>query len=306
MPTSGKKTASSPGGLAKNGPGRVSVPGLAPAYGGLGGDFLYSVIVTEELSHTAQTGLAAGLHSDVVVPYIDAYGSEAVKRRYLPGCVSGDCVTAVAMTEPDPGSDLAGMQTTAVEEGDSVVLNGSKTFISNGINRDLVVVAARNPAIENAYEGMSLYLVEAGTPGFNRGRQLEKMGWRSQDTAELFFTNCRIPLENRLGEKGMGFLMLMEKLQQERLMRRGGRGRGRTHPGVDHGLLPQNDRGGRPMSNPRPCGSLWWRWPPRSSSAAPSSTNWWPITSRKRTSSWRPPWPSTGPRRWSTGWPTAP
>jgi len=193
-------------------------PWVAPQYGGLGGDFLYSVIVTEELSHTRQTGLAAALHSDVVVPYIDSYGSPALKSRYLPGCVSGEIVTAVAMTEPGHGSDLAGMQTTAVESDNEVLLNGSKTFISNGIVADLVVVAARNPDIQNPYEGISLYLVESGTPGFQRGRRLEKMGWHSQDTAELFFSNCRIPLENRLREKGSGFLMLMEKLQPERLV----------------------------------------------------------------------------------------
>ena len=192
-------------------------PAVAPKYGGIGGDFRYSVIVAEELSRTAHTGLAAALHSDVVVPYIESYGSETLKEKFLPGCVSGDCITAVGMTEPDAGSDLAGMQTTAVEEDDTVVINGAKTFISNGINCDLVVLAARNPEVENKYEAISLYAVEDGTPGFTRGRRLEKMGWHSQDTAELFFSNCRIPVGNRLGEKGMGFLMLMEKLQQERL-----------------------------------------------------------------------------------------
>ena len=201
----------------KMGQGGFLCPAVEPAYGGLGGDFRYSVIVAEELARTAHTGLAAGLHSDVVVPYIDAYGSEAVKRRYLPRCVSGECITAIGMTEPDAGSDLAGMKTTAVEEGDSVIVNGSKTFISNGINCDLLVIAARDPAVESKYESMSLYVIEDGTPGFTRGRKLDKMGWHSQDTAELFFSNCRIPVDHRLGEKGMGFLMLMEKLQQERL-----------------------------------------------------------------------------------------
>ncbi len=201
----------------KMGQGGFLCPGVEPTYGGLGGDFRYSVIVAEELARTAHTGLAAGLHSDVVVPYIDTYGSEAVKRRYLPRCVSGECITAIGMTEPDAGSDLAGMKTTAVEEGDTVIVNGSKTFISNGINCDLLVIAAKDPAVENKYEAMSLYVIEDGTPGFTRGRKLDKMGWHSQDTAELFFSNCRIPVGHRLGEKGMGFLMLMEKLQQERL-----------------------------------------------------------------------------------------
>jgi alkylation response protein AidB-like acyl-CoA dehydrogenase len=199
------------------GAGGFLCPAVDPAYGGLGGDFRYSVIVAEELSRTAHTGLAAALHSDVVVPYIDAYGSEALKQKYLPGCVSGECITAVGMTEPDAGSDLAGMKTTAVEADGTVTVNGSKTFISNGINCDLLVLAARDPAVENKYEAVSLYVVEDGTPGFTRGRQLDKMGWHSQDTAELFFSNCRIPVGNRLGDKGMGFLMLMEKLQQERL-----------------------------------------------------------------------------------------
>jgi acyl-CoA dehydrogenase len=191
---------------------------VPPEYGGQGADFLHSVIVLEELTRTWHTGLAAALHSDIVVPYISSYGSEALKKKYLPGCVSGDIVTAVAMTEPDAGSDLAGMRTAAVEEGDEVVIDGSKIFISNGINADLVVLAARDPAVEDPYQAISLYLVESGTPGFERGRHLEKMGMWSQDTAELFFSRCRIPKTNRLGDKGMGFLMLMGKLQPERLV----------------------------------------------------------------------------------------
>jgi alkylation response protein AidB-like acyl-CoA dehydrogenase len=202
----------------KMGRGGFLCPTLPAEYGGLGGDFIHSLIVTEELSRTMQTGLAAGLHSDVVVPYIEAFGSDEQKRTYLPGCVSGDCITAVAMTEPGAGSDVAGMATTAVEDGDAVVLNGSKTFISNGVICDLVVLAAKDPAVENKHQAVSLYVVAAGTPGFEKGTQLEKMGWHSQDTAELFFTNCRIPKRNRLGEKGAGFFMLMGKLQQERLV----------------------------------------------------------------------------------------
>jgi len=191
---------------------------VAPQYGGQGADFLYSVIVLEELTRTWHTGLAAALHNDIVVPYISSYGSEKLKKKYLPGCVSGDIVTAVAMTEPDAGSDLAGIRTAAVEEDEEIVIDGSKTFISNGINADLVVLAARDPAIEDPYQAISLYLVESGTPGFERGRHLEKMGMWSQDTAELFFSKCRIPKNNRLGDKGSGFLMLMGKLQPERLV----------------------------------------------------------------------------------------
>ena len=202
----------------KMGRGGFLCPTLTGEYGAIGGDFIHSLIVCEELSRTLQTGLAAGLHSDVVVPYIESFGSDEQKRKYLPGCVSGDIVTAVAMTEPGAGSDVAGMETTAVEDGDEVVINGSKTFISNGVICDLVVLAAKDPAVENKHQAVSLYLVEDGTPGFKKGTQLEKMGWHSQDTAELFFTNCRIPKSNRLGDKGSGFFMLMGKLQQERLV----------------------------------------------------------------------------------------
>jgi alkylation response protein AidB-like acyl-CoA dehydrogenase len=191
---------------------------VAPEFGGRGEDFRYAVIVAEELTRTWHTGLAASLHSDIVVPYISAFGSAELKQKYLPGCVSGKIVTAVAMTEPGAGSDLASMQTTAVEEEETVRIDGSKTFISNGINADLVVLAARDPAVDDPYQAISLYVVASGTPGFTRGRHLEKMGMWSQDTAELFFSGCRIPKTNRLGNKGGGFLMLMQKLQQERLV----------------------------------------------------------------------------------------
>ena len=187
-------------------------------YGGMGGDFLYALIAAEEMTKTWITGLATPLHSDIVVPYISSFGSEELKKKYLPGCVSGDIVTAVAMTEAGAGSDLASIATTAVEEGEEVVIDGSKTFISNGLNADLIVVAAKDPAVENPYEALSLYVVESQTPGYSTGRHLEKMGMWSQDTAELFFSKCRIPKKNRLSEKGMGFLMLMDKLQQERLV----------------------------------------------------------------------------------------
>ena len=178
----------------------------------------FTIQNNEEMTQTWITGLATPLHSDIVVPYINAFGSEELKKKFLPGCVSGDIVTAVAMTESGAGSDLSSIATTAVEEGEEVVIDGSKTFISNGLNADLVVVAAKDPAVENPYEALSLYVVESNRPGFSTGRHLEKMGMWSQDTAELFFSKCRIPRKNRLGEKGMGFLMLMDKLQQERLV----------------------------------------------------------------------------------------
>lgn len=193
-------------------------PALPKEQGGPGGDFLHSVIVIEELSRAGISGFATPLHSDIVVPYIQAYGSEELKKTWLPGCADGSVVTAVAMTEPGAGSDLASMTTTAVEENGTVVISGAKTFISNGILADLVVVAARDPEVQNPHEAISLYLVPDGTPGLSRGKKLDKMGLNTQDTAELFFSNCRIPVENRLGSKGGGFIMLMEKLQQERLV----------------------------------------------------------------------------------------
>ena len=188
------------------------------AYGGLGADFLYTVIVIEEMTRTNHCGLAARLHSNVVVPYITAFATEEQKRRWLPACIAGECITAIAMSEPQAGSDLAAIRTTAVEDGDSFVLNGQKTFISNGINGDLFVVAARDPAVEKPQAAIDLYLLEAGTPGFTKGKRLRKIGWHSQDTAELFFEDCRIPKANRLGQKGTGFQKLMRNLQPERLV----------------------------------------------------------------------------------------
>lgn len=188
------------------------------AYGGYGADFLYSVILIEELTRTGNMGLAAPIHSDIVVPYITAFASEALKQKYLPGCVSGEIIAAVAMTEPNTGSDLAAIRTTAVADGDEVVINGQKTFISNGINCGIVVLATKDPSVEDPHQAIDLYLVEAGTPGFEKGSNIKKVGWHSQDTAELFFSDCRVPAANRLGQKGAGFKMLMEELQQERLV----------------------------------------------------------------------------------------
>ena len=187
-------------------------------YGGLGLDFLYSVIVNQEMARTNHAGLMAYLHSDIVVPYILSYGLEVQKKKYLPGCINGDIVTAVAMTEPDSGSDLASMSTSAEEIDGQVVINGNKTFISNGFHCDLVILAAKDPLVKSPHKAVSLYIVEDGTPGFKKGNLIEKMGMRSQDTAELFFTDCRIPKDNLLGQKGAGFVQLMKKLQQERLL----------------------------------------------------------------------------------------
>jgi acyl-CoA dehydrogenase len=192
----------------------------APAeYGGGGADFLYDAIVIEEMSRVRAHGLMMALHSDICLPYLTAYGSEQQKRRYVPGAISGELILAIAMTEPGTGSDLAAVQTTARREGDGYVINGSKIFISNGQIADLVIVVAKtDPKAQPAHRGVSLILVDRDSPGFVRGRKLEKLGFQGQDTSELFFEDCRVPAGNLLGKEGQGFKMLMEKLQQERLV----------------------------------------------------------------------------------------
>jgi acyl-CoA dehydrogenase len=187
-------------------------------YGGAGGDFLYDAIVMEELAWLRAHAMMISLHSDICMPYIATYGSEAQKRKYLPGAISGDILLGIAMTEPGTGSDLANVQTKAIRHGDHYVLNGSKTFISNGQIGDLfIVVAKTDPDAKPAHKGISLLLVDADRPGFVRGRKLDKLGLRGQDTSELAFEDCIVPVENLLGKTGQGFKMLMEKLQQERL-----------------------------------------------------------------------------------------
>src|SRR5690348_9991791 len=194
-------------------------PNAPEEFGGGGVDFLYDAIVIEELSRVRAHGLMMGLHSDICLPYLTTYGNEEQKKRYIPGAVSGDIILAIAMTEPGTGSDLAAVQTTARREGDSYVLNGSKMFISNGQIADLVIVVAKtDPKARPAHRGISLILVEGDAPGFVRGRKLDKLGFRGQDTSELFFEDCRVPVTNLLGGEGGGFKMLMEKLQQERLV----------------------------------------------------------------------------------------
>jgi acyl-CoA dehydrogenase len=193
-------------------------PWLPEEYGGSGGDFLFSVIVNEELTRVGAAGFFAPLHSDIVAPYLYRLGTEEQKKRWLPGCAKGTCVLAVAMTEPDAGSDLAAMRTKAERDGDFYVINGSKTFISNGIQADLVIVACRTDPEAKGSKGISLLVVERGTPGFERGRKLNKMGLHSQDTAELLFEDCRVPVDHLLGKENKGFVHLMQMLQQERLV----------------------------------------------------------------------------------------
>lgn len=186
-------------------------------YGGPGvKDFRYNMVMAEELTRAGVNGPGFLVHTDIIVPYLSSLGTHEQKRRWLPGCVSGETITAIAMTEPGAGSDLQGIRTTAVDKGDHYVLNGSKTFISNGILSDLVIVVARTDA-EAGHKGISLLVVERGMDGFERGRNLEKMGLKAQDTAELFFDNVVVPKENLLGEEGSGFISLMMNLPQERL-----------------------------------------------------------------------------------------
>ena len=186
-------------------------------YGGAGvKDFRYNAIVAEEITRVGAGGIGFPVHTDVIVPYISSLATPEQKQRWLPGLVSGELISAIAMTEPGAGSDLQGIRTTAVDKGDHYVLNGSKTFISNGIMSDLVIVVARTDP-DAGHQGISLLVVERGMPGFERGRNLDKIGLKAQDTSELFFDNVAVPKDNLLGEEGSGFISLMLNLPQERL-----------------------------------------------------------------------------------------
>lgn len=193
-------------------------PTVGEEFGGPGGDFLYSAIITEEICRAALQGLFWWMHSDIVVPYIEKFATDEMKRRWIPGCVTGETIAAVAMTEPEAGSDLARLSTTAVREGDNYVVNGSKMFISNGQLADLFVVAVRTAETRRPHDGISLLVIESHRKGFKRGRSLEKIGLHAQDTSEIFFDNVRVPAENLLGAEGSGFKYLMQNLQQERLL----------------------------------------------------------------------------------------
>ena len=193
-------------------------PTVPEAYGGSEADFRYNAVVSEEVANFGLTGIGFNLHSDIAVPYLMAYGTEEQKQKYLPGCVSGDIVTAIAMTEPGTGSDLQNVKTNAVlsDDGEHYILNGSKTFITNGQLADLVIVVAKtNP--DGGSRSSSLLLVETGMEGFVKGQNLHKIGMKAQDTSELFFQDVKVPKANLLGEEGMGFIYLMQELPQERL-----------------------------------------------------------------------------------------
>ncbi|MBM7599866.1 alkylation response protein AidB-like acyl-CoA dehydrogenase [Virgibacillus halotolerans] len=194
-------------------------PHVAEEYGGLELDFSYSVIILEELERVGTSLTGVGLHSDIVVPYITTYGTKKQKEKWLPGCVTGEHITAVAMTEPGTGSDLASIKTTAIRDGNDFIVNGQKTFITNGIQADLVLAVVKTDSqAEPKHKGISLLMIEDGMTGFSRGRKLDKVGMHAQDTAELYFDDCRVPADNLIGIEGKGFRYLMEKLQQERLV----------------------------------------------------------------------------------------
>jgi acyl-CoA dehydrogenase len=185
-------------------------------YGGAGADRLYSVVLMEEQARINATGLGFGLHSEIVAPYLLHYGSEQLKSHYLPRLASGEMVGAIAMTEPGTGSDLQGVQTTAIRQDEHYLLNGAKTFITNGWHADVVIVVAKTDPAAGA-KGISLFVVDTAMAGFSKGKRLKKAGMKAQDTSELFFDNVRVPASNLLGEEGRGFAYLMQELPWERL-----------------------------------------------------------------------------------------
>ncbi|HMO45422.1 MAG TPA: acyl-CoA dehydrogenase family protein [Rubrivivax sp.] len=201
---------------AKAGANGFLCPSMPEAYGGAGADRLYSMAMMEETSKARTTGLGFSLHSEIVAPYLFKYGTEEQKQRFLPRMARGEIIGAIAMSEPGVGSDLQSVRTSAVRKGDHYVVNGAKTFITNGWNADLVIVVAKtNP--ELGAKGTSLILVERGMKGFDKGKRLKKLGLKAQDTSELFFDGVQVPAHNLLGAEGQGFIYLMQELPWERM-----------------------------------------------------------------------------------------
>lgn len=196
-------------------------PWVDEQYGGMNADFGYSVVFSEEMEKVGAGLVGPGLHNDIVIPYIDAFGTEAQKKKWLPKSTTGEMISAIAMTEPGTGSDLASIKTTAKRVGDDYILNGEKTFITNGYSCNFAVVVCKtDPNAKPAHNGISLIVVDAvdqEIPGFKKGKKLNKVGQHTSDTSELIFDDCRVPASNLLGEEGKGFYYLMDKLQQERL-----------------------------------------------------------------------------------------
>ena len=191
----------------------VSMP---EEYGGAAADRLYSVVLMEEQAFANSSSIGFGLHSEIVAPYLNRYGSATLKRKYLPKMAKGELIGAIAMSEPGAGSDLQAIKTTAVRSGDKYIVNGSKTFITNGWNCDLVIVVAKTDPNKGA-KGTSLIIVDTSMPGFTKGKRLKKMGLKGQDTSELFFDNVEVAAENLLGEENNGFIYLMQELPWERM-----------------------------------------------------------------------------------------
>ena len=267
-------------------------PTVPEKFGGAGGDFRDNVVVTEEMARGGFMAPAFYLQSDVVAPYLIDFGTDGQKERWLPRMVSGEVISAVGMSEPRGGSDLANLATAAVRDGDDFVINGQKVFITNGHLADLLVLAARTSPTGG--KGVTLFLVETDSPGFQRGRRLQKIGCKAQDTAELFFSDLRVPAANVLGEVDRGFVLLMTQLAQERLMQavravavlreRRSSGRSRT-PGRATNVRPHPGR--LPEHPVRP-------WPsctPTSSPSGSSSTVAWSSTSPV-------PWTQSTPPSW--------
>jgi alkylation response protein AidB-like acyl-CoA dehydrogenase len=201
----------------KAGAAGLLCPNVPEEYGGPGANFLYNVVIAEELGRAGATGPGFTVHSDMVASYILGFGTEEQKKQWLPGMVSGEIVGALGLSEPVAGSDLKALRTRAVREGNEYLINGQKTYISNGQLCDIVVLACKTDP-EAGSKGVSLIVVEVGRKGFERGRRLEKFGLKAQDTSELFFTDVRVPVSNRLGDEGAGFKMAMAKLAHERLI----------------------------------------------------------------------------------------
>ena len=191
---------------------------MPEAYGGSGVDRLYSMILIEEQAYAMDSSTGFSLHSDIVANYLNNFGNEAQKKDWLPKMASGETVTAIAMTEPGTGSDLQAVRTTAILEGDDYVINGSKIFITNGYLCDMVIVVCKTGSSDKGSANLSLLIVEADRTGFSKGKPLNKIGMKGQDTCELFFDNVRVPKENLLGIEGMGFMMLMKELAWERML----------------------------------------------------------------------------------------
>ena len=191
-------------------------PTVPEKFGGLGLDFGYNCIISEEVCYGGYSGLGLALHSDLVLPYLYEYGSEQLIQKYMPRLLSGEFISAIAITEPGAGSDMKSLRTTAIREGDHYVLNGSKTYITNGAMANIAIVVAKTDPDAGA-KGVSLLFVETNSPGFEKGKKLKKLGMKAQDTSEIFFNNVKVPVENLIGEEGRGFGYLMHNLSQERL-----------------------------------------------------------------------------------------